>query len=1857
MRMASVLRALFAGPRGWRRAPWFGVGLLVGLNTVPAEAQMSRPGTQILNAGTVHFQTTLGQHMLPASDTVTVTVGRLVALDVSIDNDVYFAGPGRLVFPHQVTNLGNDTDVVLLSATVPAGWQVLFHLDSDGDGRLSPTDRRMIDRVTLSSLETVQIFAEVLIPDRLSLGAVHEVAVQGTSATDPTITDAATDVIRGPPVALSIEKSVGPIVAAPGDTVLYTILYGIHGEGVADSVQIHDALPGGLVLVPGSVRVNGAEPEEAGAEVDLGPGNRVLVVQLGSLPVSPEPGTITFQAVLPLGLSEGQHIENIAAASWSTPAGPDTRRSEPAVLSVTLPELAIRKEAIGPDPISAGDTLFYRITAWNRSPTYVARGFSVVDTLPGALEALSPVDGAEVLGPLVRWTDLQIPVGDSIALELPVRIRDAVRDGDVVTNRVTVGYPGGPSWSAESELRHLLSSAEPSLAVAIRAEAMQAQMGDRVPMTVSATNEGEVGLRDVVVRARLPKGTALGPMEIRAYARKTSQGPERVAQQSTSQGFVTVEPLWTERHEREVVVAFVERIEPGEALAFSFEMAVVDPASPTIEVTAHATARRGRDIALGEVVASNLDQVWLRLERVRPVETRTLIGKVWLDLNEDGRQQDGEPGVAGVELWTEDGQVVRTDAFGKYSFVSVRPGRHAVRMVSSTLPVWARVADSDVAMVDADGWTTPRVNFRLVPRMARLMSTAAASAEADMPETILCTFRINCVLRAEGESTKTAASLPDTVVVEIERAPSGRGDWVWPVPTGWDVSRPADARELVDETGGRWLEWGSGAGPQRLVLRRLAATNDTSLQASVRMPPLVPAEARATDSGALLHGPAPRIFQPEDGTVLGTDRLYVGVRGEPMHMVALFEGERLIGEAQLRPDGIHDFIDVHLSGPGTHRLRLRMKNSWGQERWDSIQVHVSGPPAAFAQVEPIRVRALETFAVAVELQDAWGIPVTRPAELTIDPGQLQLLGEDQSSSVGFQVYSGSDGKASIMLQAGAEVGTTRLRLATSSASVEVPVTVIPALAPFQVTAIGQLGLGSAGEGFGAMSARGRLGESTVAMLSYDSRSLDAGRIAFARDVDPLEEGLYPILGDASVRRNPAPSRDVFFMRLERELDYLAYGDLDQGDFSEGLKLGGYRRAITGAELRLRTGPLLWNAFGSFTGQALRHQLLPGDGTSGPYLLGESLIPGTERVTVQVRDPRNSVLVVAEHVLLRYTDYDVDPVAGRLLLKRPLSALDGAGNLLYLSVTYETLAAANTEPVWGVRARTELGDSTFMVPLGLQYVRDDMSNQGYQLATFEGGLRTAGAALDGELAYALQGDSADMATRVSGNVSWFDGRVKANAQWLRVGAGFVNPSEQALRGGVESFAAEAEGRVGNGSVSLRHGRDAFGIAVGTRQQNEAAVAWKFGRHLSLQGAYQATSASRDTLRETTKAVEARTTVSLTPWLQTWLEGRLQVASAGTPLQDGHFAGGGAAVQLGQGLALELRHLFVQPDADDPYNLTSVGLRSDGFSPGTQLWGNYQLQGGISGRDNAAVVGLNQRLRLGDVTLNGHFERRAGVERAPLLSPIRAMPLGEREESYWAAGIGLEYLPRARPCRMSGRLEWKDGVQESSRLASFAGDVTFGGSFALLARQQWLERERSPIAGAFQQTRGLHGIVGFAYRPAWSDGLNALLKADWKSESNPASGLLGKSTGESERLIFAAEAIWSPVPALELGTRYGRRMVRQQIIGSVTGDLLPRTTDADFVGARTTLQLMRWLAIRAEGQALRELASGSLTWSGAPSAVLLLGALELGAGQRYGPLVDPDFVRHRGAGWFANIGFRFTESTASNVADFWRARLVH
>src|SRR3989441_9442803 len=138
-----------------------------------------------------------------------------------------------------------------------------------------------------------------------------------------------------------------------------------------------------------------------------------------------------------------------------------------------------------------------------------------------------------------------------------------------------------------------------------------------------------------------------------------------------------------------------------------------------VEVRAIASARAG---ALQPVSPQAV--AWVQVRRAWPMETRAAIGKVWIDRDGTGVQRPSEGGLAGIDIWTEDGQVVTTDSTGKFSFANLRPGRHVFRLDPRTLPADYRIAGEDIQTVEASGWTTPRVDFRSEEHTSELQSLA-----------------------------------------------------------------------------------------------------------------------------------------------------------------------------------------------------------------------------------------------------------------------------------------------------------------------------------------------------------------------------------------------------------------------------------------------------------------------------------------------------------------------------------------------------------------------------------------------------------------------------------------------------------------------------------------------------------------------------------------------------------------------------------------------------------------------------------------------------------------------------------------------------------------------------------------------------------------------------------------------------------------------------------------------------------------------------------------------------------------------------------------------------------------------------
>lgn len=116
----------------------------------------------------------------------------------------------------------------------------------------------------------------------------------------------------------------------------------------------------------------------------------------------------------------------------------------------------------------------------------------------------------------------------------------------------------------------------------------------------------------------------------------------------------------------------------------------------------------------------------------------TLIGRVFIDANADGLFEEGETGVEGAEVYTEDGVRAKTDRLGKYHINSALPGSRVVRLDTALLPpglepeaINHRFAEDGVSQfVDMDKGGLRKANFALLRSSSYYSGACAAPAAA-----------------------------------------------------------------------------------------------------------------------------------------------------------------------------------------------------------------------------------------------------------------------------------------------------------------------------------------------------------------------------------------------------------------------------------------------------------------------------------------------------------------------------------------------------------------------------------------------------------------------------------------------------------------------------------------------------------------------------------------------------------------------------------------------------------------------------------------------------------------------------------------------------------------------------------------------------------------------------------------------------------------------------------------------------------------------------------------------------------------------------------------------------------------------
>lgn len=266
-------------------------------------------GTAITSQATANYQDANGNALSSLSNIITVTVSQVASVSVGTDNAATVAPGDVRYYPHVITNAGNGSDVIDLTAASGHGWAVALFRDVNGNGTFDGGDIALSDSDTdgtpdsgtLAADGTMRILVRVTVPTNATDALVDAVTLTGTSSFNTSVSDLAIDTSTVAAPVLAVVKSVGPAgPQAPGATLTYTMVVTNGGSGNATSVVLTDPIPtnttyvGSSIVQDGTGRTDGADADSADYNAS-NPGK--VTVNIGTL----APGgstTLSFQVTI-----------------------------------------------------------------------------------------------------------------------------------------------------------------------------------------------------------------------------------------------------------------------------------------------------------------------------------------------------------------------------------------------------------------------------------------------------------------------------------------------------------------------------------------------------------------------------------------------------------------------------------------------------------------------------------------------------------------------------------------------------------------------------------------------------------------------------------------------------------------------------------------------------------------------------------------------------------------------------------------------------------------------------------------------------------------------------------------------------------------------------------------------------------------------------------------------------------------------------------------------------------------------------------------------------------------------------------------------------------------------------------------------------------------------------------------------------------------------------------------------------------------------------------------------------------------------------------------------------------------------
>lgn len=1248
---------------------------------------------------------------------------------------------------------------------------------------------------------------------------------------------------------------------------------------------------------------------------------------------------------------------------------------------------------------------------------------------------------------------------------------------------------------------------------------------------------------------------------------------------------------------------------------------------------------------------------------VRPgalIQDGFIIGKVFVDCNKNGVQDNGEQGVPGVRLYLEDGSFIVTDREGKYDFYGISAKTHVLKLDRTTLPAQSKLrlisnrqaGDAGSRFVDLRRGELHRADFAIVDTDENNSESCNQSLLEQVAERKKKIEQDNINLEQVIRANLTTDPLT-YAVSDVRGQPASGCITAEGVSSNCNVELTKTAQNQLS----------------RISIEPVAAIKTLNLEQTLE---------ESTNNSL-------QILNLTDGQILPINQATIQIKGMAGAQLQLWVNGQQVPESRIGKKAVladsqvagFDYIGVPLA-IGKNQIEVRQLDMMGNIRATRAITVIAPDNLSKISIDSpeqdVAANGSDVYQAVVKVVDQFGTPVSSRTPVTLNStiGTIQIkdVNPDQT---GIQTFI-EGGNLLVPIQSPSQPGEGVLKVESGSYHANQRVRFLPDLRPLLVAGIVEgrinfktfdpknLSQVDSRDGFEeelyeiadadnhkqsahgrvALFLKGKVKGKYLLTLSYDSDKSKGQRLF--RDIRPDE--YYPVYGDAAAKGFDAQSTSKLYVRVDKGRSYVLYGDYaTRIEQDEGISLGQYNRSLTGLSVNVENDQNKVTAFAAKTTATQVTNEQRGLGITGPYSLGkvdtDSVLRNSEKVEVIVRDRNNPGLIISRTLLSRFSDYEVDTDSNSIFLKTAIPSVDSNLNPVYLRVTTETEQGGEEYTVAGIAGSHKFNDK---VKVGGTYVNSNdplnktalasanivvkLSPTSKFVAEAAHSDRTTN--LEDDTTASASGETSGAAYRLELEHSIKNTQLRAYHQ--QADTGFYN-TDAVITAGRKESGLKLQSRVDKlGFIKAEAIRTEDTNNGGVRDGVSASIERALNRIIALELGMRyyretdqpasVTSASATPYSGTT--ARAKVTAQLPKGSNAFVEYEQDIK-----VSDRKVLALGGNYQLNDKARLYARHELISSlggnyelNNTQQRNSTVVGIDSK-YGKDASVFSEYRVRDGISAREAEAALGLRNR-----------WEINKGVFVNTSLEKVQVLEGNDNtSQDATAASLGVEYLANPN-WKATGRLEKRWATQSDNTLSAFGFAYKVNDDVTLLTKNIF-----SQVSSNTKDTgdRTLDRFqLGAAYRDADQNRFDALGKFEYRYENDETEL---DSPVKREAYIVSTVANYHPAQDWHFSGQYAIKKL------NVDFNELESSGIVQLLSGRASYDINhRWDASVSAGVLWGNNSDGKRWLLGGEVGYLLAQNLWLSAGYNFSGYSDKDLVDSDTTtqGPYLRLRFKFDEN---------------